>query len=167
MLVSSQSIGHNIAQRFPWALYKAPFHHRRTTASDKSSNVRPARAQAIWPLNALTAHIAQSASPDLTRSNNVSTICSTARRLLQFARSSLETPTHCRTSVNPTEIGIMSEHGHRIVSAMMMITAERMTATATTSEGDQTTSVTVTAMTTIEQTMIMTGMTTTGMIGII
>ena len=59
----------------------------------------------------------------------------------------------------------MSDHSHRVVKSMTTITAKRTTATATTTEGDHTKVVTVTAMTTIEQTMIMTGMTTTGMIG--
>ena len=34
----------HIAQLFRWDLYKAPFHHRRTTTSDKPSNVRPTQA---------------------------------------------------------------------------------------------------------------------------
>ena len=67
------------------------------------------------------------------------------------------------TSINPTVIGITSVHGHRIVSAEMTITIVMTTDTEPTTEGDQTMVVTDIAMTTIEQTMITTGMMTPGM----
>ena len=154
--VSSPSIGHNIVPRSPWALYQALF-LRRTTASDRPSNVRLARARAIWTWNALIGHIVQSASPDLTQSNNVNTTCSTAQRRLRFARSSLGIHNPIRTSDNPTEIMIMSVHDHHIGNAVTT------TATATTTEGDRMTTMTVTAMTNTEQMTIMIGTRTAGM----
>ena len=102
---------------------------------NQPSNVRPARARAIWPWNALTGHIVRFSSPDLTQSNNVSTTCSTARQPLRAARLSLEIHTHCRTSVNPTEIGIMSDHDHQIVSVVTPTIVVTTTATATTTAG--------------------------------
>ena len=158
--VSSPSIGHNIAQLSPWALCKGPF-LRRTIVSDKPSNAHPTRAQAIWLSSALTGHIVQSVSPDLTRSNNVNTTCSTAQRRLRFARSSLEIHTHGRTNVSHIDIGRTCNHNPRIVSVVTT------TATAMTTVGDRTTAVTNTAMTNIEQTTSMTGTTTTGMTGTI
>ena len=59
----------------------------------------------------------------------------------------------------------MSAHSHRVVNVAKRITAVMTTATATTTEGNRRTTVTDIAMTTIEQTMIMIGMTTIGMTG--
>ena len=101
----------------------------------------------------------------VSRSNNVSTTCSTARRPLRFARSSLQMHTHGRTSANPTVIGITSDHGHRVISTVTKIIVATTTATARTTEGDRTMVVTNTTMTIIEQTMIMNDMTRTGMTG--
>ena len=97
----------------------------------------------------------------VSRSNNVSTSCSTARRPLRFARSSLEIQTHDRTSVNHTILGITSAHIHRIVSAVTMTTTVTTTDAATTTEGDQTTAMTDVVMTNTEQRTIMTEMTDT------
>ena len=136
-----------------------------TTTSDKPSNARPTWARATKPWSALSSLIAQSSSPDHTWSNNVNTICSAERRWLQFVRSSLGTTTHGTRSVNPTVIGITSDHGHQVVNSMMTITAAMTTATTTTTECERTTVVTDIAMNTIEQTMITTGMATNGMTG--
>ena len=68
-------------------------------------------------------------------------------------------------SVNRIVIGITSDDAHRIVNAVMTITDAMTTTTAMTTEGDPMTAVTDIAMTTIEHTMIMTGMTTTEMTG--